>query len=1527
MSEGYDDVTSHVVFVHGLGGDLLRTWTSRGPPPVFWPTWLEEDLERTGVWTLGYDAPKTNWRGAALPVPDRANDVLDRLLAEPRILTGSIAFVGHSLGGIIIKATLLAAHRDRESDRRKADLLARSRKVAFLGTPHRGSLLASLGDAGRVVFRPSSATEDLKLEGANLRDLNTRYKQLASDCRIQHLVMIEGWPEQIAGLRLPNWFGRVVQPSSADPGLPVTPKVMDADHRTISKPKSKIDPIYTEVRDFLASPPDSQPGVTRPEESANRQASELKRIAETLERVTLSAPGAANPGVIDQEALRRVERLRKSRLFGEFNTPDETRNLTNAILKGELSAASSPVKSEVLAWCSRLLSGLSIDEAEAAYAAIPDKQSPAAVIADCFLDATRGDVPAALGKLDGLGSPEARSAAFVIVQRTQGVEAALSWLDAAGLTIRDLDPDGKVFLVNSYLQQGEWDAALSAADSLTDADFDAAPALILVSANANLAQAVGEQLRQNALEYLLIDVHFPLSLEARALHHRRAAQQLFSKMSATGAQLGLPNVAAMANDKSLWLRLRDPANDSSAREELAASMLEPTIFLRRLYMAFGFGLPIDPVDAEERVNRATTLSGGKSYDAAIARLALVFRIQDIRERVAYLQKHRKQLSDAIGEQTVATTEIEFLAGADRVDEAQAALDALLRTSRPPENEVSNRLERLIEEARGSNPIATRLSLYEASGEITDLRNLVLAYEESENWPKVIEYGQALFKLTGDVTDARRLAHALYEQRDFDGIFKLLSDYPALLDQSSNLRFLQCQCLYEAGRLNDAREKLLLLRGEGEVKATWSLFVNVAIASGDWESIAPLIEEEWNGRDDREAAQLLRVGYLAQRIGSPRGKELIRTAVAKANSNAQILVSAYSAAAEAGWENSEEVGSWLQVAAHNSTADGPIQTMSLQDLVDFRPGWDKRQRNAWDLLSKGDIPIFTAAHTIGRTLLSLFLVRALSNLNEDDVRKRAFVFAYSGTRGKHDVVPKTAAMEGTSLLTAEFVGILSKTLDLFDRVFIPHETMPWLLEEKSKVQFHQPSRVQQAEALGKLLADKHLFEMAPTVPVSAKLIEEVGESLAEMLASANEVSRGEEPQRVVVRGGPIHRASSLMTEIAEIGAYEHVLCSCTDVVERLAQLGTISSAQAKSARAALEVREEQWPNAPAICPGAHLYLDDLAVSHFEFLGLLDKLHRAGFVAFISRTEVREASDLISYSKVAGEVVATVEQVRAKIAEGIRSGKVVLGTLAAGESDNDDLNAFNTNPTMGTLRLVDVADVAIIDDRFVNQHKAIASPAASRALLTTLDLLDGLLGAGRMTIAEWDEARLKLRNGGYGLIPVEQNELARLVRTAPVVNGKLAETAELKAIRNSVLRIRMSDILQLPKEHEWLNGLVGAVLLTIKDEWVGQIDPNIAAARSDWLLELGDVRGWTHRVVEDAENLRRRYVNYVRLLMMLPMSLGGGRREEFWAWIESRILRHMKEEDPTSFSDLVEASRGFVEEGADRAPENLEVEDEE
>jgi predicted esterase len=41
-----------VVFLHGLGGDPLGTWTSGGDMPAVWPKWLADDIEGLAVWLV-----------------------------------------------------------------------------------------------------------------------------------------------------------------------------------------------------------------------------------------------------------------------------------------------------------------------------------------------------------------------------------------------------------------------------------------------------------------------------------------------------------------------------------------------------------------------------------------------------------------------------------------------------------------------------------------------------------------------------------------------------------------------------------------------------------------------------------------------------------------------------------------------------------------------------------------------------------------------------------------------------------------------------------------------------------------------------------------------------------------------------------------------------------------------------------------------------------------------------------------------------------------------------------------------------------------------------------------------------------------------------------------------------------------------------------------------------------------------------------------------------------------------------------
>ena len=65
--------------------------------------WLAEDVDGISVYTMAYEAPASNWLGTSMPLQDRAVNVLEVLLSEPGLKSGPIAFICHSLGGLIVK--------------------------------------------------------------------------------------------------------------------------------------------------------------------------------------------------------------------------------------------------------------------------------------------------------------------------------------------------------------------------------------------------------------------------------------------------------------------------------------------------------------------------------------------------------------------------------------------------------------------------------------------------------------------------------------------------------------------------------------------------------------------------------------------------------------------------------------------------------------------------------------------------------------------------------------------------------------------------------------------------------------------------------------------------------------------------------------------------------------------------------------------------------------------------------------------------------------------------------------------------------------------------------------------------------------------------------------------------------------------------------------------------------------------------------------------------------------------------------
>lgn len=216
----------NVVFVHGLGGDARGTWTFGAPAApkrwfgkllgrapdiantVFRPEWIATEKlgqakAELAVFSLAYPSDPKRWK-AGWPIAQAATATLDRLMnnRDLRANDAPIAFVCHSLGGLIVKKLLLTAHSDRGQDPPKGAFLDRIAGVAFLATPHGGSFLATLGREFHWLV--SDSLRDLDGNSVNLLDLSVSYRNLVEDeaRRIRHRVYSLAPPRRGAGVRV-----------------------------------------------------------------------------------------------------------------------------------------------------------------------------------------------------------------------------------------------------------------------------------------------------------------------------------------------------------------------------------------------------------------------------------------------------------------------------------------------------------------------------------------------------------------------------------------------------------------------------------------------------------------------------------------------------------------------------------------------------------------------------------------------------------------------------------------------------------------------------------------------------------------------------------------------------------------------------------------------------------------------------------------------------------------------------------------------------------------------------------------------------------------------------------------------------------------------------------------------------------------------------------------------------------------------------------------------------------------------------
>jgi hypothetical protein len=729
--------------------------------------------------------------------------------------------------------------------------------------------------------------------------------------------------------------------------------------------------------------------------------------------IRLSAASAFVDGAIAGEVLH----LQQARFFGEFDRLGYARNLSAKIIGGEYSGGGSLVRCRALAWCARVLS-MSEDKNEAQKllaAARKLSECEEVHIANAFCQAAAGSIQSALSSLALLNSPSAKTAAFQIVLNRDGAAKSMRWLSNAGLGASDFDADGKLTLLQRLIEIENWDDAISVASALTEEDYAQAPILLQASASVYLASALPVEIRASIISQPLFSPKkIPLSSSPVAIENRKAAIEFFGRSAAAAKQLNCVQAQQLALDFALWLRLSDPMTYQDARKELETS-LKKGEGLRRLPIALDFGIKLDFQTVEAEINKQTALSGGHTVDTALARLALALTKQNAGEVAKYIETYRDDLLRVLDRTAVTSLEIEMLARSGSTDKANQMLAAL--NNHGLDEKPYRNLTSIIAESQGADAVATRRAEFENSNSLHDLAQLADALEERGDWVSLADVAELLFQRTGNLQDAERVAVTLNNLELDKRLEMFFSMNESLVSSSRVLTKVKSWMLFRLGDVSGSALLVLKLRTEKDSADLRQLWFNIAVIAGDWDAIGAFVSEQWKNEQSRTAKELIfaaQVGFIVQ---SPLAKDILFEAANRGQTDADILIGAYSLATNAGIENDSRVAAWFAKGIELSGPDGPVEKATLKDLFDRKPEWDRREADTWRMLTEGAIATFMVARLLRRTLVDLFLRPALANLAEVDPRKRGIIAAFAGTREVTATpILSTYGFDPTSLFT-------------------------------------------------------------------------------------------------------------------------------------------------------------------------------------------------------------------------------------------------------------------------------------------------------------------------------------------------------------------------------------------------------------------------------------------------------------------------------------------------------------------------------
>jgi hypothetical protein len=1221
--------------------------------------------------------------------------------------------------------------------------------------------------------------------------------------------------------------------------------------------------------------------------------------------VKLNETGFTASHLQDEKILKLINEISQLRYFGAFPKKEKINQLANSILDGELKGGTSLVKSRTLALLARYLCFSDNLEVAEVYLSESSKliETKETVVADVFVQADKKNNLDSLARFTQEQSSLHYSSIFMLRRTKEGVTEAIKWLDNAQLNIVSLDTDGQIALISALLETEQWERALKEVYKLQKIADINSPALAQVVAFTFLSNSIkAVELRKFVMQQIPFSAEsFPLSDDAKSVRLRNEAVTMFKLCAELARKLGAFEVSQASEKFALWLELRNPDTFQIAEGKLNNYLSDASHkALEYLPLAFAFKINLDYSKVEEEVNRQTALSNDTSPTLGVARFVLALNQKGSSQVIEYINDHREQLVKHVNPAAIKMLEVEVLAKAGLTEDAEALLSKWDQDGAIPE-EIKN-LRNIIASVKGEEPIALALSQYNDTNNVSDLAQLVNLLERSGLKEKCLFYTLKLFGITGTEQDALRVANASSANRQFTELHKFLVDNFDLVKNSTSLMFHWAWSLFREGYFSKSKECLLELKKLNDQHLDLqSLDAHLAIYTGNWDSLTVIIESSWENRNSLSAEDLMQVAQLAKAVYPSRAKEILEYTTSKFPDDPKVLASAYFTATALGWEDKKHTGDWLNKAAMLSNEEGPLHMTTFDEL---------KNDSVYKAYDECTAPIFVIANLLNRTFSDFYLIQPIANLKNTDIRKKSFIGAFHSTRQEQVIIGKVVSVDASSLLILGQLNLLEQLFKAFTQIILPHSLMRWLFDEKQKIAFHQPSQIQKAKEVEALVTDGVIKIIEPSVVKKSNLALDVGEELAFLLEHANDNSCVDK-QILVICSYPVYKVGGLREQIIELAEYYKNLSSCIALVTKLKDIEVITEDEYEKALSYLVQREQEWPSNPVIDDKATIYLDSLSLTYLMTVGVLEKFRNTGFNVFIHRSEFDNFKKLRTFDSTISEADTKLEQIRKDIFRGIQSGKVVFSSMQVSELDTENDKA--NQPTEELLQASTKSDVALIDDRYLNQHAKIAFDQKNIPIFTSLDFIETLYDNQIIAEKEKFSYRAKLRESGFGLIPITIEELNYHLDKSSINNGIVRPTKELKLIKENLSLLKINRLIKLPRDANWLHASLRNLSNALKSQWSENVAVEVSCARATWLYGLIDFRGWSH-CLEIRHEEGMAYIGEMiraNTLLIAPEELAGDLKVKYYAWLEDIVLLPLKNKDPTSYESLVKSIKAQIE----------------